>query len=344
MKTETRRERRQPTRGVVGCLTAGFEMVGQNPSLVALPVVLDLLLWFGPRVSVRPMMQALIEVLSVQVPTDPEALSRVAQATELLRRFGAQFNLVSVAGGIPLFQVPSLLVRHGSAGGSPLGDPRVFALSSPLTLMPSWAAFGLVGLVLGFFYLNEIAHQVRVFTSPFGANRPEVAKGAGGGQDATIGAGVWKLVRFVLFAAGLLAIGSAVASVWLLVVALGTMIAQPLGVLFWIGGAGFLGYAAVHLIFVVPSLLLGDGSLRHAIGESILLSHLNLWPLFGFLALTLVIYEGLGFAWSLPPNESWVLSVGILGNAFVATGLTGAAFVFYRDRVRVVRQLATRSD
>lgn len=343
METETSREQRQPTRGVVGCLTAGFEMVGQNPALVALPVALDLLLWFGPRVSVKPLMHPLVEALSLQTATDPEALTRVAQATELLERFAAQFNLVSVAGGIPLFQVPSLLVRHGSGGGSPLGAPRVFALSSPLTLMPSWAALGLVGLVLGFLYLNEIAHQVRVFTSPSAADGPDLAEGAHGGRDATIGAGVWKLVRFVLFAAGLLVIGSAVASVWLLVVALGIMIAQPLGILFWIGGAGFLGYAAVHLIFVVPSLLLGQGSLLHAIGESILLSHINLWPLFGFLALTLVIYEGLGFAWSLPPNESWVLFVGILGNAFVATGLTGAAFVFYRDRLRLVRQLATRS-
>jgi len=344
METDTGGERGRPTRGVVGCLAAGFEMVGQTPSLVALPVVLDLLLWIGPRVSVRPMMHALVEALSVQVPADPEALNRVAQATEMLKRFGSQFNLVSVAGGIPLFQVPSLLVRHGSGGGSPLGDPRVFALSSPLTLMPSWAALAVVGLVLGFLYLNEIARQVQVFTSPFGANGPEVAEGASGGWDATTGAAVWKLVRFVLFAAGLLVIGSAIASVWLLVVALGTMIAQPLGILFWIGGAGFLGYAALHLIFVVPSLLLGEGSLRHAIGESILLSHLNLWPLFGFLALTLVIYEGLGFAWSLPPSDSWVLFVGILGNAFVATGLTGAAFVFYRDRLRVVRQLATRSE
>jgi hypothetical protein len=155
---------------------------------------------------------------------------------------------------------------------------------------------------------------------------------------------VWKFLRFILFAFGLLVIGSAVIPLWLLIVALGATIAQPVGILFWIAGVGFIGYTVLHLVFVVPGLLLGERPLLRAIGESVLLSHANLWSVFGLIVLAVVIYEGLGFAWSLPADDSWALLVGIVGNAFVATGLTSAAFVFYRDRLMLARRLSIISD
>ncbi len=328
-----------PSRGVMGCLAAGFEIVGQNPFLIALPVALDLFLWLGPRISVGPLVDTVVDFLTVQMPNQGETASRVTQATQLLREFGAEFNLVSVAGGVPLLQVPSLFVRRVS-GPSPLGAPRVFPLSNPLAVVPWWAVFALMGLGLGFLYLNEIAHRVEGSAVVVKGGVLETSQdGAGVGDEADPGGGR-KLLRFLLFAVGLLVIGLTVVPLWLFVVALGTMIAQPLGILLWMGGAGFLGYAGVHLVFVVPSILLGERSLPQAIGESIVLSHLNLWSLFGLIALALVIYEGLGYAWSLPADDSWILTVGVLGNAFVATGLTSAAFVFYCERRSAVRRLA----
>jgi hypothetical protein len=131
---------------------------------------------------------------------------------------------------------------------------------------------------------------------------------------------------------------------WLLVVALGTVIAQPLGIILWVAGVGFISYAALHLVFVVPGLLLGRRRLLQAVGESILLSHVNLSSVIGLVVLTVVIYQGLAYAWTLPSSDSWALLVGIVGNAVVGTGLTGAAFLFYRDRLIVARQLAGEDD
>lgn len=221
-----------------------------------------------------------------------------------------------------------------------MGDPRVFSLSSVLALIPWWSVLVVIGLALGFLYLNEIAHQVKLSgagSSGDGADLDEEGKIYGGSSART---GVWKLFRFGLFALGLLLIGSLVVPLWLLVVALGTLIVQPLGILLWVAGVGFIGYAALHLIFVVPSLLVGERPLLRAIGESVLLTHAHLGSVFGLVILALVIYEGLGYAWALPANDSWALLVGIVGNAFVATGLTGAAFVFYRDRLALARRLS----
>jgi hypothetical protein len=50
-------------KGVIGCLTAGFEMVGRNLLVVTLPVALDLFLWLGPRVSVGPLVEAVVRLL-----------------------------------------------------------------------------------------------------------------------------------------------------------------------------------------------------------------------------------------------------------------------------------------
>ncbi len=344
MKTEEKRQTIRSPRGVIGCLTAGFEMMGRNLLVVALPVVVDLFLWLGPRVSVRPLVQTTVHLLRVQSTSDPDVAGQVMLATELLEQFGARFNLLSVAAGIPLLHIPSLLARRASVVASPLGNPRVFSVSSLPAMLPWWGGLALAGLVLGFFYLNEIAHQVNGWGDQLSLEEPESLGQGDGGGDSSVRATAWKFLRFALFALGLLVVGSAVVPVWLLMVTVGTMVAQPLGILFWLAGLGFVGYAALHLMFVIPGLLLGERPLLRAMGESVLLSHFNPWSVLGLVVLAVVIYEGLGFAWSLPGNDSWALLIGIVGNAFVATGLTSAAFVFYRDRLTLARQLSVISD
>lgn len=338
MKSGRETDQPRSPRGVIGSLAAGFEVLGQNLLLVALPVVLDLVLWLGPRVSVAPLVENVKQVLTAQQTVDPEVTGQIEQAMSLLERFGEQYNLLSVLGGVPMFQVPSLLARRAPAAQSPLGSPRVVSLSSMLTLIPWWGTLALAGLVLGFLYLNEIAHQI----GEADFSHAEDVGGTGG--DNSLQAGLWKFFRFLSFAFGLMATGSILFPLWILIVALGTTIAQPLGILFWVGGVGMLSYAALHLLFVIPGLLLGGRRLVRAIGESVVLSHVSLSSVLGFVLLVLVIYEGFGYAWSLPHSDSWALLVGILGNAFVATGLTGAAFVFYRDHMMVGPRLMATEE
>jgi hypothetical protein len=41
--------------------------------------------------------------------------------------------------------------------------------------------------------------------------------------------------------------------------------------------------------------------------------------------------QGLNILWSVPPDDSWMLLVGIAGHAFVTTALLAASFIYYRD-------------
>jgi len=339
MNTGRGREDARTPAGVIGCLTAGFEMLTQNLQVVALPVVLDLILWLGPRLSIAPLLNGFARILGRQPAPDAQMAAQMEQAMELLRQFAGRFNLLSVMGGVPMFQVPSLLARRAPVAGSPLGSPQVLSISSILALFPWWTALGVLGLILGFLYLNEIASQVENGVDGLVQRDGNPGGVETGRTDEGWRDGLLKLARFLSFAFSLVLIGSVVLPLWILMVALGATVAEPLGVLLWVAGVGMFSYAALHLLFVIPSLLLGGRPLLGAIGESFILSHVSLSSVFGFVLLALVIYEGLGYAWSLPNSDSWAMLIGILGNAFVATGLTGAAFVFYRDRVLVGQQM-----
>ena len=353
MDADTKEEKSARPLGVVGSLAAGFEMIGRRLSLVALPVLLDLLLWLGPRISIAPLVEQFTAFLLSRPAPDPTTARQVEQAAQLVAQFGERSNLLSLLSALPLLNVPSLLAQHAPGAVSPLGEPGVLWTKSALVMM-AWAVVLVpVGLLLGFLYLNSLARWIRTVRPP--ASQAPVpgqvegaASGEGEGQRVPVGttSSVGKLVRVILFAAGLLAIGMALVPLWTLLVGTIMAIAPPLGILVWSLGIGLASYFVLHLLFVVPGVLLGGRGLLRAIWESILLIHTQFPSVLALVLLVIVIDQGLGFVWSLPSGESWSLLVGILGNGCIATGLTAALFVFYQERVgqlQTTRQVSAES-
>jgi hypothetical protein len=336
MDAKTEEESARPL-GVIGSLAAGFEMISQHLSLITLPVLLDLLLWLGPRISVAPLVEQLAVFLLSRPAPDPTTVRQVAQAAELMGQFGERSNLLALLSMLPLLTVPSLLAQHAPGAVSPLGEPHVLSTTSVLAVM-AWAVVLVpIGLVLGFLYLNSLARWVRAVRSP---DEPTPALSAGlrsevdGARRAVgVSSSVGKFIRIFLFTAGLLVAGMMLVPLWMLLV--GTILATvpPLGMLVWSLSIGLGSYIALHLLFVVPGVLVGGRGLLRAIWESILLIHTQFPSVVGLVLLVVVISQGLGFVWSLPSGDSWSLLIGILGNGCIATGLTAALFVFYQERV-----------
>ena len=69
---------------------------------------------------------------------------------------------------------------------------------------------------------------------------------------------------------------------------------------------------------------------------SVLLMRFQFPSTVGLILVALAIYIGLGFVWNIPPNDSWLRAAGILGHAFVATGLLTATALYYLDRTQPV--------
>jgi hypothetical protein len=335
------REETIPPLGVIGSITAGFEIISRHVWLIVLPVLLDLLLWLGPRLSVAPLLERIVALLASQPVPDSTTARQVELAIDLLREFGAQFNLFSLLNTLPLLNVPGLLTRHAPEAGISLGEPRVLLITSLLTLI-AWGAILVPGaLVLGFLYLNSLARRVRaVRSSGEQASSPRKAleKGpvTGTGEEVAsraLSQTALKFLRIFLFGVGLLIIGMVLFPLWAVLVGVFLAIARPLGFLVWALGTGLGSYVILHLLFVVPGVMVGGRGLLRAIWESALLIHTQFPSVLGLILVALVIYEGLGFIWSLPAGDSWTLLIGILGNGCVATGLTAALFVFYQERV-----------
>jgi hypothetical protein len=382
MDVTTREDSARPL-GVIGSLAAGFEMLGQRLWLIVLPVLLDLLLWLGPRLSIAPLLRQLIAVLLAQPTADPTMASQVAQATQMLEQFGDRFNLFSLLATLPLLNVPSLMAQHVPGSISPLDGPRVLLARNVLTPMAWSVVLVPVGLLLGFVYMNSLARQVRVLRSPEEEGRALSSLGSlspsadrrseSGGLSLSVPSGaegseaegpvpgeveesqvegpalrssLGKLVRVLLFATGLMGVGMMLVPLWMLLVGMILAAVPLLGLLLWSLGIGLGGYFALHLLFVIPGVLLGGRGLLRAAWESILLIHTQFSSVVALVLLVVVIYQGLGFVWSLPPGDSWALLIGILGNGCIATGLTAALFVFYQERIgqlQRMRRISTKT-
>jgi len=332
MDTTNREESAGPL-GVVGCLAAGFDVLSRNPWLVVLPVLLDLFLWLGPQISIAPLLQRFDALLMAQPTLDPATARQLAQAIQLLDLFGEQFNLLSLFSVLPLLNVPTLLAQHAPGMVSPLGESHLLLVPSVFVLMIWGVSLILVGLALGFLYVNSLANRIRVMSSPDEQERERQLSSA-----QVFNRAVGKLVRVFLFATGVLMTGMVLVPLWALLVGALLTIVEPLGLVVWAFSIGLAGYVALHLLFVVPGVVLGGRGLLRAIWESIVLIHTQFPSVVGLVVLVIVIYEGLGYVWSLPSGDSWSLLVGILGNGCIATGLTAATFVFYQERLAGNRQ------
>ncbi|RLC66213.1 MAG: hypothetical protein DRI48_05200 [Chloroflexi bacterium] len=329
MSTETREETATPL-SVIGCLKAGFEIVGRYLWLIAPPVLVDLLLWLGPRVSVAPVLRRFISFLTAQPTPDAVTVSQVEQAVRFLEQVSEGFNLFSFLSLLPLFNPPSLLAWRLLEAKSPLGEPSVWFAPNVLAVVGWGIVLVPIGLVLGFLYLHSLADRIRAV---WPADGSEAEGGRPGRRNST-----WvKLARLLLFVGVLLVMGITLAPLWALVVGTCFTIAPVLGFLVWSIGIGLGSYLGLHLLFVAPGVLLGDRGAWRATWESILLIQAQFPAVVGLILLALVLYAGLGFVWALPSADSWSLMVGIVGNSCIATGLTAAVFIFYRERIKVVQ-------
>lgn len=330
-----RNEKTDRPMGVLGSLMTGFEMLGHNWWLLALPVLVDLFFWIGPQLSVAPLTQEIVIFLKNQPAPDAEAARRLTFLVQALEQFGEQFNLFSLLSTMPLLSPPSLLAQHAPGITSPVGERAVLSVTNLLTLTEWGVVLVPVGLLLGFVYLHLVARSVHTLRSREEKDADQKDKEA----DAKKAPGcniALKLIRIFLFTAGLLVIGILLLPIWLTVLTVAAAIADILLLLTWGLSVGMICFAVLHLLFVVHGVLLGERGLLRAILESIVLIRANFSSTMGLVLAIMLIYQGLGFIWSIPASDSWLLLIGILGNSCIATALITGTFVFYQERIHML--------
>lgn len=313
----TRRRAPAPPIGIIASITAGFETVNAQLGLVALPVALDLFLWLGPQLSVRPLVDESLRLLD-EVTLGAGGLTPDATLLRQgLEQAALLFNLFSRLSTQPL-GLPSLLALRGSAL-TPLGQPPVWPISNAGLYLVLFGAFSLVGLLFAALYFGGIAQQVRDGRLDFGQL----------GRQAW---GNWlRLILFALLAAiAVFVIGGPT----VVMASLAGLASPVLEVLISVLGTSLILWLLLFAVYAVHGILLQQRGLFGSLWDSLRLVQASLPQTAGLVGAVTLIYYVLGLVWNLARNDSWLMVFGIAGHALVSTALIAATFVFYKDRYR----------
>jgi hypothetical protein len=275
-------------------------------------VALDLLYWLGGQVTIAPLTNGFVRLLELAQEQNPGA-SDPGDAIATFREFGQSEDLLSL---LALGQKPLLPHLTGDQIGRPWGTGTIET--------GHWTIVILLTVVLAVLGLLWLAAALSVL-APLVRGEPF--------EWRTL---LRRVPRCWLRLLGLCAIIIA----GLLLLGMPLLILGGLMALFGVSPellvlATFLPIVLlyVHLALAPEAIVVSDVGPFEAIKLSIRVVRRNFWPMIGLLAATILIENGFPLAWGLLTRQPAGVPLAIVGNAFVATGLTAAAMFFYRERL-----------
>lgn len=303
-------ERSHPPLGVFAALVTGFDRVAAHPLLLVPPILLDLVLWLGPRLRITELAVQAAQAFVLPAGADPAFVEQSNALRQALLDFGERFNALAALSSLPV-GIPSLMAGSMPMA-SPIGAPGGVELPTFLALAAAGIGLTILGIGLGSQYHILAARQVAPLT--------EVARLL----RAWGRVGALSLVGY-LAALGLLAATGFVATLaaWL-APWLGLLVVfMALSMVFWVG---------VYLMFTPHGIVRYRLGVVRSVLESVQLVRWNLVGTATFLALAFGITWLTGWVWSLPAQDSWYALLAVVGHAFVSATLLVGSYAFYQSR------------
>jgi len=219
--------------------------------------------------------------------------------------------------------VPSLDAPQATAGDASGGLDN----SGGMQFVTGWAEgvlllvvlFGASLLLGGVFYGGVAAASLGTGGGPIGAGRraPRVA------------------VRVIGLLAALFGVGLLLGLPVLVLVGFTALVAPELALL---GGAFVvLGVflVEIYLFFAVDAICVSNVGPLVAVQRSVGVVRRHLWPTVSLMVLTWLVLAGMGRVWDLAATAlrpPFGVLLGILGNAYIGSGLIAAGMIFYNER------------
>jgi hypothetical protein len=315
--------REAPPTGVIETLSAGYSALNRQLWVLLLPVALNLFLWLGPHVSYSPLVDPVVTDATEwtrQVALGPrrairnaDVLNQFEQSRQYVIARSDDVNGLSALVWGPI-ALPSLVSLPG--GGA---DEFAFVNGWADGLILLGACVGLGLLLGGWFYGGLALASTRAPGGPLAAGRsvPRAVLDVLGLVVVLIGAGLL-LGLPVMLLIGFTALVSPPVAV--------------LGALLMFAGVLF---AVVHLFFAVAAIFVSNAGPLSAIQRSVGLVRRHLWPSVALILLTWLILAGMSRVWDVLASNMqspYGVVLGILGNAYVASGLIAAGMIFYAQR------------
>ena len=305
-----------PPPGVIGSLKAGFEVVSSHVLLILMPLVLDMLLWLGPRLSVSELLSPFYQILFDQARrgvASPDDVKRLVEFQSLFNEGLQRFNLASLITRLQTFPIGiSSLLAKTLPVDTPMSTQNIVQVPSLLSLMGYMFLLILVGWTIGGLYFRWVSGT------------------ALGGQEAEISpmrAIVQTFILSVVWLAALIMLSLPIILVLTVLTFISPILAS--GALFVMLLLSF--WLIVPLFFVPHGIFVRRQNALYSIISGFKMARFTLPTSGMFVFSTFILSTGLNYLWGVPSSDSWMTVVGIAGHAFITTALLAASFVYYRD-------------
>ena len=311
-----------PPPGVIRSLKAGFDTIAMHLTAILLPLALDLLLWLGPRLSIKEYYQSILP----QFERDWRSLGFSAQQVQTtIEAYKAQvsgldsLNLLALLRTFPI-GITSLL-SGPSPALTPFGEPQVMQVGPLGNILLLFLFFTLMGWIGGALYFRWVASLVAPEDQPIQ------------------GRALWhSLALSVLAAILIVVIGLPVFFVIYVLTAISPVVGQVALLV-----VGFVCmWLVVPLFFAGHGIFLRSQNVASSILSSLQLTRFSLPNSSLFVLTVLFISIGLNYLWRIPEPGSWMLLIGIVGHAFITTALLAASFIYYRDMTAWLKTVIER--
>ena len=308
--------------------SSGFDAISNHLSLALFPIVLDLFLWWGPRLRIETFVKGMLAdtLLSPELQA-ADTQDMLSASRDLWIEIASRFNLLTIMRTYPV-GVSSLM-----AGISPVEAP---SMTGPVWQAPNmlgilgWIfGLGLLGLALGTLFYTGVSQAVLTT----GVTWVQVIR-------------EWpkKYLQVVALALLWLAVIIGVSLPFSCILTLLALLGIGFGPLTVLLYGSALVWVLLPLAFSAHGIFVNGLSMWPSLKDGFWLTRLTLPSTSLFLLVVILLGQGLNQIWSLPAETSWMGLVGIAGHGFVTTGLLAASFVYYRDANRWVQQVFQKTQ
>jgi hypothetical protein len=309
--------------GIIDSLSGGFAIVARRPWVILIPILLDVFLWFGPKISAEPVFRQMIAVAILPPGVSEDVAQNWTEMKNAIQTGSVQFNVFSL--------VTSLSMGMPSLGGVESPDGAILpargilaTIEQPTTFFLLTIALVIAGVFLASIFLETIARGVRTNSDSLFSFVPRTLKG-------------WAN-SLALVAAGMVAF-AALLFPFAIVAALVSLFSQSLGAFVMMFAIVVMMWLALYLAFTVPAIFVSGVNLPKALLTSVTVFRFSARSALGLLFLSYLIQMGFSVIWEQLMVNAWGLAFDIMANAFLGSGLVAALMLFYRDRLEWLMQL-----
>lgn len=308
---------------VLKSIRNGFDAITKHLILLLFPVGLDLILWFAPHLQLKSLIEGLIlEMREVYAMLPPDFSDVMEAGQEIWVLAAERINLFMALRSLPV-GIFSLLtsvlpITH------PLGSPIFLDIPSFGGAVLISLLIFLIGLVFASIYFSGVRQAALFDEVKWGKvfrDFPRVSY-----QSLLL-----SLMWLILFMA-ILVVGSCAATgVTFFSISMGQIVIILFGVVsFWL----------IFPLFFSPHGIFSRGEKAwKSLISSIRLTNMTFMKTSVFIVLAMLVNQGLNLVWQIPPEDSWLMVISIIGHGFVTTGMLAASFVYYQDMIRWVEEL-----